>query len=139
MKRRVKKTTEGAESTCSDDEFFGPAAEHLSQAKKVTRMGGVSNTSRSVRVKLNYVDVQMKADSGADVNIMDKHQFRVFVHRSSAKPVLHPSNLKFYTLQYKLDVKGKFTARIGIDTCGRLATFVVIFGSIKSPPPISLS
>ena len=33
------------------------------------------------KVKLSDVDVQMEADSGADVNIMDEHQFKVFVHR----------------------------------------------------------
>ena len=32
---RIKKTTEDAESTKSDDEVFGQAAEHLAQAKKV--------------------------------------------------------------------------------------------------------
>ena len=69
VKRRIKKTTEVVESTSSDDEFFKQAAEHLSQAKKVKQIRGVSTTSRCVRVKLNDVDVQMEADSGADVNI----------------------------------------------------------------------
>ena len=134
VKRRIKKTTEAGESTSSDDEFFGQAAEHLSQAKKVKRIGGVGTTSRCVKVKLNDVDVQMEADSGADVNIMDEHQFKAFVHRSCDKPVLQPSNVKLYTLQHKLDVKGEFRATIRNDTCGRLVTFVVVFGRIKSPP-----
>ena len=87
-------------------------------------------------MKLNDVDVQMEADSGADVNIMDEHQFRAFVHRSSDKPILQPSNVKLYTLQHKLDVRGEFRATIGNDTCGKLETFVVVFGRIKSPPLI---
>ena len=136
FRRRIKKTTEAGESTSSDDEFFGQAAEHLSQAKKVKQVGGVSTTSRRVKVKLNDVDVQMEADSGADVNIMDEHQFKALVHRSSVKPVLQPSNVKLYTLQHKLDVKGEFRATIRNDTCGRLVTFVVVFGRIKSPPLI---
>ena len=136
VKRRIKKTTEAGESTSSDDEFFGQAAEHLSQAKKVKQIGGVGTTSRCVKVKLNDVDVQMEADSGADVNIMDEHQFKAFVHRSSDKPVLQPSNVKLYTLQHKLDVKGEFRATIRNDTCGRRVTFVVVFGRIKSPPLI---
>ena len=136
VKRRIKKTTEAGESTSSDDEFFGQAAEYLSQAKKVKRIGGVGTTSRCVKVKLNDVDVQMEADSGADVNIMDEHQFKAFVHRSSDKPVLQPSNVKLYTLQHKLVVKGEFRATIRNDTCGRLVTFVVVFGRIKSPPLI---
>ena len=136
VKRRITKTAEAGESTSSDDEFFGQAAEHLLQAKKVKQIGGVSTTSRCVRVKLNDVDVQMERDSGADVNIMDEHQFKAFVHRSSDKPVLQPSNVKLYTLQHKLDVKGEFRATIRNDTCGRLVTFVVVFGRIKSPPLI---
>ena len=44
-------------------------------------------------MKLNDVDVQMEADSGTDVNIMDEHQFKAVVHRSSDKPVLQPSNV----------------------------------------------
>ena len=59
VKRRIKKTTEAGE-------FFGQAAEHLLQAKKVNQLGGVGTTSRCVKVKLNDVDVQMEADSGAD-------------------------------------------------------------------------
>ena len=75
-------------------------------------------------MKLNDVDVQMEADSGADVNIMDGHQFKAFVHRSSDKPVLQPSTVKLYTLQYKLDVKGEVRATIHNDTCVRLVTLL---------------
>ena len=133
VRRRIKKTTEAGESTISDDEFFGQAAEHLSQAKKVKEIGGVSTTSRCVKVKLNDVDVQMEADSGADVNIMNEHQIKALVCRSSVKPALQPSNVKLYTLQHKLDVKGEVRATIRNDPCGRLVTFVVVFGRIKSP------
>ena len=44
--------------------------------------------------------------------------------------------MKLYTLQRKLVVKGEFRATIRNDTCGRLVTFVVVFGRIKSPPLI---
>ena len=115
VKRRIKKTTEAGESTSSDDEFFGQAAEHLSQVKKVREIGGVSTTSRCVKVKLNDVDLQMEVDGGADVNIIDEHQFEAFVHRSSVKPVLQPSNMKLYTLQHKLDVKGEFPMILVVD------------------------
>ena len=136
VKRRIKKTPGAEESTSSDDEFCGQAAEHLSQAKKVKQIGGLGTTSRCVKVRLNDVDVQMEADSGADVNHMDEHQFKAFVHRPSDKPVLQPSNVKLYTLQHKLDVKGEFRSTIRNDTCGRLVTFVVVFGRTKSPPLI---
>ena len=58
-----------------------------------------------LKVKLNDVDVQMEADSGADVNTMDEHQFKALVHSSSVKPALQPSNVKLYTLKHKLDVR----------------------------------
>ena len=77
-------------------------------------------------MKLNDLDVQMEADGGADVNIMDEHQFKAFVHRSRDKPVLQPSSVKLYTLQHKLDVRGEFRATIRNDTCGRLVRFVVV-------------
>ena len=63
---------------------------HSARCKQI---GGVDTTSRCVRVKLNDVDVQMEADSGTDVNIMDEHQFKAVVHRSSDKPVLQPCNV----------------------------------------------
>ena len=45
---------------------------HSARCKQI---GGVGTTSRCVRVKLNDMDVQMEADSGTDVNIMDEHHF----------------------------------------------------------------
>ena len=74
------------------------------------------------------------ADSGADFNNMDEHQFKAFVHRSSVKPVLQPSNVKLYALQLSLDVKGDFQATIRNDTPGTLVTFVVALDIIKSHP-----
>ena len=41
--------------------------------------------------------------------------------------------MKLFTLQHKIDVKGEFRATIRNYTCGRLVTFVVVFGKIKSP------
>ena len=82
-------------------------------------------------MKLNDVDVQMKVDSGVDVNIMDEHQFKAFVNRSSDKRVLQPSKVKLYTMQHKLDVKGEFRATIHNDTCARLVTFVVVLGELN--------
>ena len=77
-------------------------------------------------MNLNDVDVQMQADSGVDVNNMDEHQFKAFVHRSSVKPVLQPSNVKLYALQHSLGVKGDFHKIIRNDTRGRLVTFVLV-------------
>ena len=54
VKRRVKKTIEAGESTCSVDEFFGQAAEHLSQEKNVKQIGGAGTTGKCVKVKFFF-------------------------------------------------------------------------------------
>ena len=50
----------------------------------------------------------MKADSGADVIIMDQHQFKSFIHRTNDKHTLTNSNVKLRTLQHKMEVEGEF-------------------------------
>ena len=124
----IKKTTEHAESTSSDDEHaestssddevFSQAAEHLAQAKKIREIGKDGGNYRTVAVRLNDVDVVMEADSGADVNIMDEHQFKAFIHRTNDKPTLTKSNVKLRTPQHKLEVKGEFQTVIRNRTCG---------------------
>ena len=79
----------------------------------------------------------MEADSGADVNIMDEHQFKAFIHRTNDKPTLTDSNVKLRTLQHKLEVKGEFQTVIRNRTCGKVTKFVVVSGRIHSPPLIS--
>ena len=79
----------------------------------------------------------MEADSGADVNIMDEHQFKAFIHRTNDKPTLTDSDVKLRTLQHKLEVKGEFQTVIRNRTCGKVTKFVVVPGRIHSPPLIS--
>ena len=42
---------------------------------------------------------EMEGDSGGDVNIMDEHQLKAFIHRMNDKPTLTKSNVKLHTLQ----------------------------------------
>jgi len=83
------------------------------------------------------VDVRAEPDSGADVNLMDEHQFKAFAKRSKTKPTLKPSSVKLATLQHKLEVKGEFETIIRNQTCGKAAKFIVVYGHINSPPLIS--
>ena len=106
-KRKIKTTTEHAESTSSDDEVVSQA-EHLAQAKKMRQIGKDDGYYRSVVLRLNDVDVVMEADSGADVNIMDEHQFKAFIHRTNDKPTITNSYVKLRSLHHKLEVKGQF-------------------------------
>ena len=138
-KRRVKRTTEEEEdadnSTSSDDEFFCQAVRHLRQVKKIKTDG----EDRTVSVKIEDVDVRAEQDSGAEVNVMDEHQFKGLTNRSSLKLTLQPSRIKLSTLQSDLPVKGEFTATVRNQTCGAFARFIVTRGRINSPPLISKS
>ena len=136
-KHRVKRTTEGDadNSTSSDDEFFCQAVRHLMQVKKIKTDG----EARTVSVKIEDVDVRAEPDSGAEVNVMDEHQFKALTKRSIVKLTLQPSRVNLRTLQSELHVKGEFTATIRNQTCGAVARFVVTRGRINSPPLISKS
>ena len=82
-------------------------------------------------VRLNDVDIRMEPDSGAEVNLMDEHQFQALLHRTNHKPTLEHCQIKLNTLQHPLRVKGKFETIIRDETCGKAATFVVVKGRIN--------
>ena len=79
----------------------------------------------------------MEPDSGAEVNLMDEHQFQALLHRTIHKLTLEHCQIKLNTLQHPLKVKGKFETIIRNETCGKPATFVVVKGRINSPPLLS--
>ena len=78
----------------------------------------------------------MELDSGADVNLMDEHQFKALIHRSNQQHTLEISQTQLNTLQSKLSVKGEFTTVIRNKTCGAVTRFIVVRGRINSPPLI---
>ena len=90
-------------------------------------------------MKIESVDVRAEPYSGAEVNVMDEHQFKALTNRCNVKLTLQPSRIKLSTLQSELPVKGEFTATIRNQTCGAVARFVVTRGRINSPPLISKS
>ena len=132
----VKKTTEEEmnSSLSSDNEFIDHAVNHLSQMRKVQ---SISNISKTVSLSMNDVDVRVEPNSGANVNIMDEHQFKALINRSVEKPMLEFSKIKLSTLQNNLPVKGEFITTLRNKTRGTLAEVVVIKGKINSPPLIS--
>ena len=138
-KRRVRRTIEedeeeekgAGDSTSSDDEFFCQAVRHLKKVKKIKTDG----QDRTVSMRIENVDVRAELDNGAEVNVMDEHQFKALTNRSNVKPTLQPRRVKLSTLQSGLPVKGEFTATIRNQTCGAVARFVVVRGRINSPPP----
>ena len=131
---RIKRTTEEDSSISSDDDYFVQAVTNSFQAKKIT---GTQKRKQTVTVRLNDVDIRMEPDSGAEVNLMDEHQFQALLHRTNEKPTLEQCQIKLNTLQHPLHVKGKFETIIRNQTCGKPATFVVVKGRINSPPLLS--
>jgi hypothetical protein len=55
-------------------------------------------------VRLNDVDIRMEPDSGAEVNLMDEHQFQALLHRTIEKPILEHCQIKLNKLQHPLHV-----------------------------------
>ena len=100
----VKKTTE-EEMDSSGDEFINQTVNHLGTVKYVK---SISSTPRTVAMRMNNVDVRVEPDSGADVNVMDQHQFKALSNRPK-KITVEASRMKLRTLQNKLPVKGDFT------------------------------
>ena len=129
----IKKTTE-TDSTSSDDEYFIDTLKNTLNVKEISAPGMKTKT---VTVRLDDVDVQVEPDSGADVNLMDEHQFKALLHRTKTKPSLEHCKAKLNTLQHQLEVKGEFKTTVRNQTCGKAATFIVVKGRIKSPPLLS--
>ncbi len=129
----VKKATEVQDSTSSDDEFIGKVNTHL-KIRKIKKSG---HTSDTVVVRLGDVDVRAEPDSGAEVNLMDEHQFKALVHRSEENVLLQPSKVKVNTIQTELAVKGEFKTIVRNKTCGTKAKFIVLKGRMDSPPLLS--
>ena len=106
QRRQIKRTTEGtADSfTSSDEEFFCQAVRHLKQVKK-SQFG---DKAKTLKVRIEDVDVDIEPDSGAEVNVMDEHQFKELKNRTSQDLTLAPSRTKLNTLQSELSVKREF-------------------------------
>ena len=134
QKKHIKKAEEEKEETSSDDDFFDKAINHL----QVRRVKDRDILEKTVPIRIEDVDVRGEPDSGADVNIMDEHQFKALKNRSSTKLDLKPSKVKLSTLQSDLPVKGEVKVVVRNETCGTKARFVIIVkGRINSPPLIS--
>ena len=123
-RRELKKAISTEETSSSDDEFF---AHSIKLCKRMS-------AEKTVEIQVNDVKMRAEPDSGADVNIMDKYQFKALQHRTNQNIQLQESHVKLRTLASDLPVKGQFTATIRNNTRGQDAQFVVINKKINSPP-----
>lgn len=122
-KNKIQKTKE---EVSPDDEYFEKAVRF--NLKIVSDTVNHDKTI-TVHVRLDDVNVRVEPDSGADVNLMDEHQFQALVNRSNNKPTLKSSKAKLCTLQHQLKVKGEFQTIIRNQTCGKSARFVVVYAA----------
>jgi len=123
--KRTKKV-EKADSS-SDDDFIA----NVRPIKQIKSVG------KTVIIQLNDLEIKVEPDSGADVNVMDKHQFKALQHRSKTDLKLEESSVSLKTLTSKLPVKGEFTATLRNATRGMVTKFIVIDEKIHSPPLLS--
>ena len=128
--KKVKSTKEAEyerSETSSDDDFF---------AKQVVVVLKVRNKQeeKTLNVKINEVQVRMEPDSGAEVNLMDEHQFKSLKKRTSEKIELQPSKVKLKTIQGKLTTKGEFNATISNENHEIQSKIIVITGHMDSAP-----
>ena len=113
----IKKTSAVDSKTSSDDEFFCQAVRHLKQVKRIKS----NDHDTTVSIHIEDVEVRAKPDSGAEVNLMDEHQFKALVNRCGEnRPILQATKTTLSTLQSKLTLKGEFET-IRNKTCGTLA------------------
>ena len=113
--------------------FSCQAVRHLKQVKHIQS----DNYNKTVIIQIEDVEVKAEPDSGAEVNLMDEHQFKALWNRChEKKPIQQPSETKLNNLQSNLTVKGEFEAVVRNKTCGALTRFFVIKGRINSPPII---
>ena len=104
------------------------------QIKSVKKRYGLEKT---IPLMVNDLHIRAEPDTGADVNVMDEHQYRTLLHRSKYNMNLQRSQTKLRTLQNDLPIKGEFDAVLRNQTCGKCTKFLVIKGKINSPPLIS--
>lgn len=130
--KRMEETEEDSDVSL-DKEFLTKSTAHM-QIKKVKKAYGLDKT---VSLMVNDIHIQVEPDMGADVNVMNVHQYRALQHRSEYDVTLRESQTKLRTLQNDLPVKGQFDATVRNQTCGKRTTFLVIKGRINSAPLIN--
>ena len=100
--RRVKCAKEddydSQEKTSSNDEYF---ARHLVVLKVKDK-----KNEKTLNVKINDIEVHMEPDSGAEVNLMDEHQFKSLKKRATEEIELKPRKIRLKMIQGALTTKG---------------------------------
>ena len=80
--RRIdeSKAEESEGDTDQDSDFLDESVRHLAVGK--VKISKVSDSDKTVPITINDVIVKMEPDSGADVNVMDEHQYRALQRKT---------------------------------------------------------
>ena len=125
--------SDGSESEMDPDiDFVDESVRHLNIGKIKINM--VSDYEKTVPIVINDVIVRTEPDSGADVNVMDEHQYKALKRKTCENLSLTENSTKLSTLQNDLQVFGEFKATARNQKRGTETTFVVVKGKINSPP-----
>ena len=135
QRNQVRKTQEyndqdDTDSTSSDGEYFEQTGKHL----QIKHLKKINSREKTLPVHIGNVRTWVEPDTGADVNLMDEHQFKGLNHRSTEEVTLQNSNIELHDLQKQLPVKGEFKTMVRNETCGIVTKFIVIEGKMNSPP-----
>ena len=128
-KAQTEDWTSAHKQESSDEEDF--FVKHL-KVKRI-RMKE-EKPSTIVQVRVADQDIWAEADSGAEANIMDEHQYRALINRSKEDLTLQEPKVKLKQLQNDLGVVGQFETTVRNKTRGIRTTFVVVNGHIDSKP-----
>ena len=128
----ISDTEESESDTDQDSDFLDESVRHLAVGK--VKISKVSDSGKTVPTTLNDVIVKMEPDSGADVNVMDEHQYRALQRKTGEILTLQESKTKLSTLQNVLPVSCEFKAIAQNKTRGIETKFIVVKGKINSPP-----
>ena len=95
QRNRVRKTQEyndqdDTDSTSSHGEYFEQTIKHL----QIKHLKKINSREKTLPVHIGNVRTWVEPDTGADVNLMDEHQFKGLNHRSTEEVTLQHSNIE---------------------------------------------
>lgn len=130
--------------TSSDEEYLQAATKHVHREKRIftvikktRRSSNSKTTENTVYVRINDIDMAAEPDTGAEVNVMDEHQYKALQKHSPETASLRHTNTQLSTLNSGLIVKGVFPVTLGNKTRGIRTKMYVVRGKMKSKPLLS--
>ena len=120
----------------NDDDYLEKAVKHMLRIQRVKKISE-ADWGKTVPVNIGDIPALVEIDSGADANIMDEAQHRALLKRGGKTTPLEKTGEGIRGLQATLEPVGEFYTVVNNPTRGVKTKFIVIKGSIDSPPLLS--